>query len=289
MPVKVHGQAVDFAEEPASQHIIVQPGKTVKTSVSFRNKKDPTLAVIKLIPFTANQDGTIELKNADKGALKFTINNEGVNFNAPFLFHSKEVLKINISITIPQEAELKDHYYVIFLESQAQPAQEGSITARSQLALGSSFLISVTPDGSVPTNASIPLFNILPTTKWTIGNNTLNIVDSGIPIPVSMIIANKENYLVTEEGTIVLKPLIGRKKVIAIPKQIILASSQKPFNTHLNGFFIGPYTVTATLSLNSGSSISYANGSFFAIPLQFTIGIGIGIGIILFLRRFLNR
>ncbi len=249
-------QEVSLSISPTTRQAIIKPAQSFTVPYSIINHGDPQLVILKIVGFEAQPDGTVNFLNeADKG-WQFTIDNEDVKLGKSFFLKSNQVEHLSLSVVSPQVLQEKDYYFSLLVQTQASPTNEGNITARAELTVGSNLLISVTSDGSLDTKPKVVEFRM---------ETNSSVVQTGQKVPVILKVANQGRHLIIADGKLTINGL-GPKKNLELTSQPILINSQSILYNNPLGFFFGPYTISTNLTFGPNSPVLYASTQIFVIP-----------------------
>lgn len=311
----VQAQQISLSINPPLLELFIKPGKSVLIAYKIKNQGDPVILSSRVSPFEpADNLGNIKIKNQFKGPVRFSLDNSTIRLGKPFFLKTNQSEQLLLRIRIPPGAPEGDYYYTLLVESKPTAFEEGISSSRAKATIGSNILITVSKTGRVDLQGKIALFSLLPRLKLPFLKTlfpSINVFDSSDKIPVVLIIENKGKNLVKPQGEIVLKGNFGeRAKYKIIPKNI-LAHSQRlipaspsakincqqktnklcklPTSLILSGFFIGKYSLSATINFGQGSPQLFASASFIALPLKFLLGLIISLSLALIIIQKIKK
>lgn len=262
IPVPTFAQKVSLRINPAKVEIIAKPDQTILQSFEIQNSSDPVIATITLEPF--------EAKETDQ-SIQFDLENEAIKLNEPFFLRPNEKKTIELSLDIDLNTAQKDYYYDFILRSEPPPTSEGAISIRNSLTVGSRIFVTVTKDAKVDIKPKIILFSTLP--RFKIFSKPFYVFDSADKIPFILKIANEGRNLIKPRGELVLRGLSAAKPNYSIVRSNILAQSEKVIPIEpsvLSGFFLGKYSLFASINFGQASPTIYSSTSFFVFPFKLT-------------------
>ena len=290
-------QQLTLSLSPPLIETIIKPGKAILIAYRLENLGDPAIFRVNVFPFSARGDyGDMAIKNEFSGPVRFSLDNSDIKMNEPFFLKTRASQQLLLRVRIPEGAPISDYYYTLLATSQPPPSIDGISSSQVKATIGSNLLITVTPTGQVQLNGKISSFEILPRFQFSFLGKTFRIIDSQDKIIVNSLVENLgENYL-KPQGEIVLRGNFGEtSKYEYVPKNILAHSKRltqaqpsfipdcagktkekmclTPSTLIINGFFIGKYQLSTTVSFGVNSPNLYANTDFYAIPIKFIIGI----------------
>lgn len=310
---KVNAQQISLAISPPLLKVFIKPGKSIMIAYRVENNGDPTIMIVKILPFEAKDNaGNIRIKEEFEGPIRFSLDNADISFEQPFFLKTRDSQQVLLRIRIPDGAPVGDYYYTLLAETSPPPTVEGVGSAGAKATIGSNILITVTNSGSVDVKANVAFFDVVPRYNVNLFGNKMNIFDSNDKIPVVLIVENKGKNLFTPEGEIVLKGGLGETARYDIIPQNVLAGSQRlmtatpsaeidcdnnrtgqacltPISLIISGFFVGLYKLSTTMNFGENSPNIFGATSFIAIPFKLLLGFFIAIIIGIFIVKKLTQ
>ncbi len=297
----VFAQQLSLSIKPPHLETIIKPGKSILVAYTVQNLGDPAIIKANVLPFVPREDGGVTIQEEFSGPVRFSLDNSNLQLNQPFFLTNKQSQQLLLRIRLPEGGPQGDYYYTFFVESEPPPSVQGrGPSSRAQARVGSNILITVTEGGVLDIKGKVTLFDVLARFKW--GN--LRIFDSGDKIPVVLIVRNEGKNFVQSAGKIVLKGNFGEKATYDLLPLNILAQSQRimaatpsaeidceankaiycqrPISLLLSGFFIGKYSLSATINFGEGTPIISASTTFLSLPIKFLLAL-IGVLIVAFI------
>lgn len=274
-------QQVNLSLDPPIVQARIKPGKAIVIGYTVENKGDPTNLQFLIRPFTpVGQLGSLSVEQQLEGPVQFNLENANITLEKPFFFPSREkrqaVLRISVPIGVPDG----DYYYLVLAETVPAFSVAGQSTGIASASIGSPLLISITESGITEVKATIAEFSFKPDYVFTIGNNTVRIVDNAKELPIVCSVRNMGKNLIQPQGTITDQNGTLKKKYSIIPQnilsnsqRILKASSDENDNQAdstlvLSHLSIGSHRVTAELSFDENATVQYKTFSFLALPLR---------------------
>lgn len=284
------GQALEIA--PPLITISGDPGQVIKTQIKLRDISNGKLVVTGQVNdfVAASEDGTpkILMDAAQQNDNPYSI--KGWVSPLPTLtMNPKQIVTMNVTITIPKTASPGGHYGVIRFSARP-PELEGTGVSLST-SLGS--LVLVTVNGATTDKLSVEEFSVN-------HNGKTGSLFESTPVQFVERIKNTGNIHEQPTGQVTITDMFG-KKVAAVnvnmPPRNILPSSIRKFSQDLNSEVIGNKKLfgryTAKMHLTYGTTSAKTLDStltFWVIPYRL-IAVVIGVLVIGFfaLRFMLKR
>jgi hypothetical protein len=248
---------------PSVVNIIAKPGTNPVSHLSVKNNGDPVLVTFKISPFKpTDTSGHIALDPSLKTPIKFSIESNAPKENEPFLLKTGESADLNITMNIDKDTPEKDYYFTVLAQTTPFPGPEGQTNVQLVGQLGANVLLTVTHDGRMQKKVSAALFNTLPT---ELGFFKTFYHDSFQKVPYVLILQNDGRNRITPEVSISIKGWNMQKKY-RLSSQTILSGSQRAFTGNLTGFFVGPYTISASVTNGEGTKVISTSTRFSSYP-----------------------
>lgn len=286
----VNAQPFSFTLQPAYNQVIARPGSSAILPYTLTNTGDPTVVTLKVY-FLSMKDstGSYELipYNSDIPNLpQFTTSDSALNLNEPFLIASQEAIEFDLIMTTAAETEERDYYFTFVVESEPSEGFEDTSRIILQSGIGSNIYLSVSTSGSIQSAGEITQFTVQPQYTFRFGNHEIALFDSYQPVPLLLTVANKGERIFQTSGTITVERALQRESlVISIPKQHILANSQRLINATsienirvsetstalLPSAFIGAYTASTNLQIGTENTQTNVSTHFYVFPFKYTL------------------
>lgn len=285
----VEAQALSYSLSPPITRVIIKPGVTTSFPMRVHNYADPAILKLNLTSVQPSDEfGTLKtLKTLDR-SVQFKIENSSVVLNESFILKSNEDRELKLSISIPDNASLGDHYYALTAENQAPAVTEGIASSAITSQLSSYIFVSVTKSGATNPNLKIIAFDTLGNHSFSLLGNRYNIFDSAQEVPIVLVMQNSDTFLTDIEGQIYLKGIFGDKKSYNIIPAFILSNGQKTLVADqsisqeksttlvLPAKLSGIYTLETNLQYGQKTGTIYQSTRFIALPFNlFFILLGI--------------
>lgn len=291
-------QQLTLSLSPPLIETIIKPGKSILIAYRLENLGDPAIFRVNVLPFSPRGiSGDMIIENEFSGPVRFSLDNSDIKMNEPFFLKTRSSQQLLLRIRIPEGAPIGDYYYTLLATSQPPPSIDGISSSQVKATIGSNLLITVTQTGEVQLNGKISSFEVVPRFQFSFRGKTVRVIDSQDKIIINSVVENLgENYL-KPQGEIILRGNFGETSKYEYVSKNILAHSKRltqaqpsfapdcsdknkvgktclsPSTLIINGFFIGKYQLSTTVSFGVGSPNLYANTDFYAIPIKFIVGI----------------
>ncbi len=315
----IDAQSFSFEMAPKQYEIVSQRNKTITLPYSLTNYGDPqviTLSIYKLSITDSDGNYKITPYNPTDSAVTFSIKNNTVALDEPFLIKNKNTLDFELSITVPENIQEADYTFALIAETEIQKGFENTSTIALNGGVGSNIILSVSDNGKLDQKGNIIQYEMITNKAITIRNKKIAFFDSNEPIPVVLLASNTGTNAVKTSGSITLISSNKDKKIeqpsFTISPQYIFAGSQrllktsntyctnssdeickKPYSVIIKSPFIGMYNIAAVVSFGENAQISYGTVTFITFPFVYTLLFFIAV--ILFivflpkLRRYINK
>ncbi|MFQ5452232.1 MAG: hypothetical protein ACE5DQ_01590, partial [Candidatus Paceibacterota bacterium] len=242
----------------------------------------------------------IILLDKDEAQLNISIERSNSNAGKSFFLPRKRGEKLRIKIAIPEYTAQADYYYLITISTQPGPGAHTDSGVSVKTSVGIPLLVSVTADGTLYPAPQINSINLTPRFTFSLFGRKLNFVDSGDPIPASVVFSNSGQHRIKPTGTITLTGNFGERASFDIIPLNVLAGSTRILQTTqtppdsetslvLSGFFVGRYNLTTTIGLGASAGQITKSITFYALPINVTISTLIAIAVVLVLKRKKSR
>lgn len=275
-------QQVTLTLNPPKVESIMKPGKSILIGYTFQNLGDPTAVSVKVRTFSPKGDyGEMNIDPDQRSPIHFSLDNADFEYDKPFFMRQADVKQALVRIQVPENTPEGDYYFVFLVETEAVPSVGGVSNPLAKASIGSTLLLTVSSTGLTEVKSRIGLFDMVPDFTFTFGGQKYNVIESGTQIPVHLILQNLGNNLIKPQGAITLRGPLGEKSDYPLLPQNILNQSSRlikatggaPGKPELSllipGYFIGPYTLSTSISFGDNTPQLYANTSFIAIPVRF--------------------
>jgi hypothetical protein len=281
----VNAQQAQISFDPPITYVATQPGKTLDVPINLENKGDPGTIKLKVRPFQVTDSfGHTEIKEGGELPVKFSLEQDNLNFNLDeaFFIKTNETKKIRLRIEVPSDLSEKDYYYSVLAELQAPPEQEGVTSTRIKVTVVSDVILTVTQSGALVNKGKILSFSATSPHSFMLGGK--NIFDSSYPVHLSLLLENSGHNFIRPQGKVDLRGQFGAHASFELPTATVLAGTQRNLSLEVPGLYFGRYNVAATISLGEGAAVVFAQTSFIAFPFRLAFIVIAAIFLILVIR-----
>lgn len=289
----IQGQTLSLGLYPPLLEVLIKPGKAITQVFNIQNFGDPLLLTTQVLPFTPKDElGNIHLQeeiDVQPPVLDwFSLQNADLSLGDPFLLSSGQNQQIVVKIKVPKGAPEGDYYLsLVFISSP----QRGKILGpQSKAKLGANILLTVSESGKPEKSGKIVEFKVP------------SLVDSFGKIPVSLKVKNTGTAFFKPLGQMTLKAPFGLKTNFPLLPENVLTNSTRllqaspssslatRYRLHatslvLSGFFLGPYKLLTSFSLDENGPIILGQTSFFAFPFKLTLAFLLMIAFLFLFRK----
>ena len=288
-------QQVNLSMDPPIVQVKIKPGKTIIVGYTVSNNGDHTNLQFLVRPFVPQgQLGSLTLSPQLEGPVQFNLENADLSLEKPFFFPSKTKKQAVLRIHIPPGIPDGDYYYLTMVETVPAFSVAGQSTGIASASIGSPLLISITQSGVTEVKATIAEFSFKPDYVFTIGNNTVRIVDNSHELPIILSVRNMGKNYIQPAGTITDQ--YGKtKNTHTIIPQNVLNNSQRILKVFagesadqtnstivLSSLSWGTHRVTAEVLFGENTTIQYKTLSFLVLPIKFIIVVFIALVLFIF-------
>jgi hypothetical protein len=297
----VRAQNVTLSITPPIVEVTIKPGKSVLIAYTVSNLGDPTTLTSGVLPFQVSGAlGNMTIAEEFSGPVRFELDNSNIALGEPFFLDSRKGQQLLLQIRVPEGTPEGDYYYSFLTSTSTGKPLEGSTAAQSIGSIGSPILITVTETGVVDIQGSIGEFSVLPRYSFSLFGKKVALFESTDVIPVRLTIQNHGRNLIKPYGSITLKGNFGERAEFGIVPLNILSQSTRPAQASpsaqlvaglgddpislvIDGFFIGKYSLEASVNFGEGTPLIQAHTEFYAIPFKLVAAtiIALAIGIML--------
>jgi len=281
----VRAQQLSLTISPPLTEMVIKPGKSVVIAYTITNLGEPVTLVPGVRPFAPQgTQGNLIIEKELSGPIRFNLENSNIQLDAPFSLPSRQGQQLLLKIRVPEGTPEGDYYYTFLAESKPGNLPEGTSASRAASIIGANILITVTESGAVIVKGSIGQFAVIPQRTINILGKKLPFFESTDTIPIVLIINNTGNNLIKPYGTINLSGNFGERAEYSLLPQNILSQSSRLITATpsanisngsssltIKGFFVGKYTLTASLDFGTGTEKQTTAVVFYALPFKLII------------------
>jgi len=277
-------QQVNLSLDPPIVQAKIKPGKSIIIGYTIENLGDPTNLQFLIRPFIPQgQQGSLTVNPLLEGPVQFNLENADLVLEKPFFFPSKEKRQAVVRVYIPPGIPDGDYYYLVMGETVPAFSVAGQSTGIASASIGSPLLISITDSGVTEVKATIAEFSYKPDYVFTVGNNTVRIVDNAKELPVVLSVRNMGKNLIQPQGTIIDYAGNSKNSYSIIP-QNVLSNSQRIVKVSseedkgsadssliLSHLSIGNHKITAEVIFGENGLKESKSFEFTALPIRLMI------------------
>ncbi len=265
-PKFAEAQQIDLTVLPPTMELLIKPGAQVQIPFTITNRSDVVSLVPLIKTFTIlNDEKSVEYGSAEGLPIKMSFNDERSEPANGLTLNKGETKKLFLNLVVPSSTPEGDYYLAFLVETQPEYLDK-QYSARIKTQVAAPLLVTVSQTGKTQAKGTIDIFEI--------GGNMFDSFDS---IPVKLRVLNQGRNVVRAGGTITIRGSFGEKAVYPLYGRNILANSGRAMNSKLSqgeyaavlkGFFIGRYSVTASVILADGTVQLNRSIHFFAFPFK---------------------
>jgi len=285
-PEKAHAQQLHLSIEPTVVYLDTTPPANAQATFRLRNLSDSTTTLTpRLIPFKADDEGKVQLLFSEEKNLSTVIKNklsilDGNSRIDKLELRAGETKELRLFMDVDEGDPVGDYYFSLVFLAEGSSLDD---TSSSSIPGGIAMNVMVTIGPKISASGEIEEF----------GTNTF--VSSG-PVPFALKLKNTGNHLIQPEGTISIKNMFGKEVgKLKLEPQYVLANSSRylidsvqastsgsleldhdlkldnPSAVWTEKFLMGPYSATATITLEEGGARITQTTRFIAFPLQILV------------------
>lgn len=273
LPSPVQAQNFSLSIHPPVTHITIKPGKNITHVFTIKNlSSSPQPLITRLIPFTpTDTQGHPELhpEKTPSWLSFFSLANANLKLNQPFIVKPNVSQQLILSVKIPENALLTDHYATLLVTSTAPNLPLTSLSG----SLGANILLTVTDQEFPPTRISLTNFVPLTSPLLRLSANSY-LFDNLSPISFTAALENSGRFLTKAQGIFKVSQKNQPLHLQAVLPVYVLANSQRQLIASPSGSFVftpslldlGPFT--ASLNLQCPNASASAQIKLFLFPLK---------------------
>jgi len=275
----------DLSIDPSLVRIQVKPGKSITKAYTIQNKSESDqILVARVVPFSKsdlNGNPLLDLKAKPNWLNYFGLSNTGIKLNEPFNIKAKSSEQLIFSLSIPEDAPLKDLYATILIStySNSLPSeQKGSLVSAS---IGANLLVSITSELNPKTITKINKLTITNGSYFHFGN--IFLIDNLSPVSFSGEVSNEGDFATETRGLFrVSKGSSPLYMEGIMPQYLISRSSRQLKSTSNNSFTYKPKITDlgfyiAEFEIKSENTNSQNSLNLFFFPFKAVLAILIGL------------
>lgn len=267
-------QNVSLSISPPILEAVIKPGEKIEQVYTLKN--DGPDAIISVDIFTFNQADDFgnpriskSIKDYDPLSLKywFSFKEPELSLGDKFSLKQGGEKKIILVINPEDNAPDGDYYFTLIFRTELDNAFVAPETksSLSQAEIGSNILITISKDGIINKKAAIKEFK------------APKIIDSFSPLNYQVKLANIGEGFFKPFGKITVESVLGKKYVLNLAPQNIIASSSREISCIENErlvpcqlpvkFLLGPYKATLSFEVENDKKSYSKTINSFGIPV----------------------
>ncbi len=291
---QAHAAELSLGITPPTIVIQTSAPALIERTIEIENKTNDTLTLTpSLLPFTQsgtkngkvtyNIDNSASLRTHQALFEKTTLVDNQQNITSVTLL-PKQKKPLTLRIELPEGQPNNDYYFSILFVSKSTkdyPTAEGLETTRAY----------THTEGTIGMHVLLSVYTGQKQPEGFIDTYKTPLVVQGGPVPFSLQFTNTGNYLLTPQGTIVIKNMFGQTVgKLRLPKTNVLAHTTRVISiTWPEHILFGAYTADLFLTIPDSSIAFERKVSFVAFPFTALIGIIALIIAFALLRKRVNR
>ncbi|MEK7165727.1 MAG: hypothetical protein AAB874_02900, partial [Patescibacteria group bacterium] len=241
-----HAESFHLSINPPIAQIVIKPGKTITNIFTIKNLDTlPQTLTARIIPFTSGDDwgNPHLLPSYNPDWLKyFSLANSNITLNQPFVIESNTSQQLVLSITVPLDAPLVDHYATLLITQTVDSSNQSQITRLSG-SIGANILLSVSSTDQPSSSIAISEFTVSPSPLIKI-NATTFLYDNLDPLFFKAKAKNPNRHLVQVKSTIKISSRNSIQSFQALLPTYLLAGTDRYLNASDSSYL--SYTPTLT-------------------------------------------
>lgn len=172
--LQANAESFSLSINPPVAQIIIKPGKSITNVFTIKNLANiPQTFTVRLIPFTSGDTwgNPHLLPSHNPDWLKyFSLVNSDISLDEPFEIGANTSQQLVLSLSVPDNAPLTDHYATLLVTQTTPPAGDLENTRLSG-SIGANILLSINTTDLPSSTLSISGFSISPSPLFKIGNS----------------------------------------------------------------------------------------------------------------------
>ncbi len=273
---------VGLALDPAIVRIQIKPGKSItKAFTVYNTETENKDLVLRLVPFSKSDEygnPVINIEEVAEWSKYFSLSNTNIKLNEPFVVKAKSQEQIILSISIPENSDLKDIYLTLLFstyDNSTTADQEGTQISAS---IGANMLISITSELNPKTILKVDNINITSGSYFKLGRRYF--VDNLTPIRFKASVTNTGNHLTETKGLIRISKKNGEVVSVeeTIPQYVISKNTRQLLSKNNQDFSfnpglrnMGPYLLS--FEIKSDNSNTKNSIEIFFFPFKGFLGL----------------
>lgn len=281
----VHAKDVDMTITPRAVGVLARPGTVVRIPLTVTNSAaSQYLKPIALTARDVDGESQTEYSPVDSLPIRASFFEGEERIDQALLFSKGRAKKLTYQFELSDRIATGDYLLVAGVETQVDHLPT-TYSVRSKVRLVAPVLLTVSHTGSVDIKGVIRAFGI---------NSGQYFFDSFDPIPFQLSVANTGRNAIRAGGVVVVRNAFGQSATYDLEDKLILSNTSRSLSlgnsysdgNKIQGFFVGKYTVTASVNVTDGAVQLTRSTSFYAFPFKILFGgIVVTIGGLIMLRK----
>ncbi|MDA1316553.1 MAG: hypothetical protein O3B87_00835 [bacterium] len=270
-PSALHAQSYSLSLTPHTYHIIIKPGESATVPLEVTNSGDPL--IIRLNPYMvqyANTSGTpmiIPYLSDNPNLPSITLGDTDAPISSPFLINTRDNIRADITITIPEQTPLGDYALAIVAEAEQTDGFQSSSVITLQGGTAARIIVSVSETGRLDAGGDVVQFDVSPNVKIPFWGKNITIVTRPSDMYFTMTLINTGMNVTRAYGTI---------NEFEIPSTFFMSGQQRTltFADELNDKWLGKVNAQAVVYFDTDPNPILTEVTFYILPLPLLLGAG---------------
>lgn len=267
---------------PPLLRIHIKPGKTITQVFSIKNLSNTEkMFVASIIPFTkADDQGNplLDPKTTAPWLNYFSLANSKIKLNQPFYLTENEVEQLVLTLSIPENAPVKDIYATLIVSTYENSLNQTLQGTAVRATLGANILITINSQAFPDTVIKIGRLEPYPRSFFRLGN--LYFADSITPLEFTAVAENLGSFAIETKGVFRVTGPTNKPVYLEgiLPVNLIAKSQRQMKNQNGEDFSfspslknIGTHHISLEIRTENSSAVSTINVFFF--PLKLFLGL----------------
>jgi len=281
-PTPVNATGYGLSIYPPLLRVHIKPGKTITQVFKIDNLiGDDKYFIARLVPFTdADLFGNpiLNLKSTAYWLTYFSLTNSHIKLGEPFTIKANSSEQLILSLTIPENAALKDLYATLLVSTYSNTGDPNYQGTQVSATTGSNLLITIASEAYPPTLLRVE--NITPTSGWLFKFGSWYLADSITPVSFTAQVLNRGDFATETKG---IFKVAGQKAEPVylegvLPVNVLTKTKRALQNNHGENFVftpnlgnLGPHRVT--ISINTDNANAENSITIIFLPLKVSFGL----------------
>lgn len=283
---------------PPLLRVHIKPGKSISQVFKIENFSQSDIDLVaRVIPFSEADDKgnpVLNPKTTASWLSYFSLANSQIKFNEPFSVKAGSSEQLILSLTVPEDAPLKDIYATLMISTYQNTVRPDLQGTSVSAAIGSNMLITISSVAYPDTVLKIEDF--LPKQGSYIKIGNLYLADNISPISFSATVKNEGDFTAETKG--VFRVSSGQDQPVfldgILPVNVIGKSKRQLININGSAFEfipslnqIGFHKISLEIKTDNSNTASTLD--FFFFPLKLTLGLLISVVVVISAIKITSR